>query len=208
MTSKFSFSANPLIKFLDKEPKDFTKADIIRFITEHEIEMVNFRYCGADGRLKTLNFTFSSLEHLDSILSTGERVDGSSLFPFIQAGASDLYVIPRFRTAFLNPFSTIPAVDILCSYFTKDGTPLDIAPENTLRKAHKALRDVTGMDYEVMGELEYYVIMDKEETFATEDQRGYHESSPYNKSESFRTACMRMITQAGGLIKYGHSEVG
>lgn len=208
MISKFSFSANPLVKFLDKEPKDFTKADIIRFITENDIEMVNFRYCGADGRLKTLNFTFSSVDHLDSILSTGERVDGSSLFSFIEAGASDLYVIPRFRTAFLNPFSTIPAVDILCSYFTKDGIPLDIAPENTLRKAHKALKEVTGFDYEVMGELEYYVIMEKEETFLTENQRGYHESSPYNKSESFRTACMRMITQAGGLIKYGHSEVG
>lgn len=208
MSSKFNYSANPLVSFLEKEPKNFTKADIIRFITENDIEMVNFRYCGADGRLKTLNFTFSSLEHLDSILSTGERVDGSSLFTFIEAGASDLYVIPRFSTAFLNPFSTIPAVDILCRYFNKDGEPLEIAPENTLRKAHKALREVTGFDYEVMGELEYYVITEKEDTFITENQRGYHESSPYNKSESFRTACMRMITQTGGLIKYGHSEVG
>lgn len=208
MQSKFNYSANPLVKFLGKESKDFTKNDIIRFVTENGIEMINFRYCGADGRLKTLNFTYSSLEHLDTILSTGERVDGSSLFSFIEAGSSDLYVIPRFRTAFLNPFSETPAIDILCSYFTKDGEPLESAPENTLRKAHKALREVTGLDYEVMGELEYYVIMDKNDTFMTENQRGYHESSPYNKSEFFRTECMRMITMAGGLIKYGHSEVG
>lgn len=208
MDTKFCFSANPLVQFLEKEPKNFTKNDIIRYITENGIEMVNFRYCGGDGRLKTLNFTFSSIDHLDSILSTGERVDGSSLFTFIEAGSSDLYVIPRFRTAFLNPFSDVPAVDILCSFFTKDGEPLESAPENTLRKAHKALKEVTGFDYEVMGELEYYVISDKPDKFLTENQRGYHESSPYNNSEYFRSACMRMITQTGGLIKYGHSEVG
>ncbi len=208
MDLNLNYSANPLVKYLGKEQKDFTKADIIKFIAENGIEMINFRYCGADGRLKTLNFTFSSLEHLDLILSSGERVDGSSLFPYIEAGSSDLYVIPRFRTAFLNPFSTIPAIDILCSYFTKDGLPLESAPEYTLQKAHKTLKEVTGFNYEVMGELEYYIIMEGEDKFMSENQRGYHESSPYNKSEGFRSDCMRMITQTGGLIKYGHSEVG
>ncbi len=208
MESNFNFSANPMVKFLNKEQKNFTKSDIIRYIAENGIEMVNFRYCGADGRLKTLNFTFSSIEHLDVILSSGERVDGSSLFPYIEAGSSDLYVMPRFRTAFLNPFSSIPAVDILCSYFTKDGLPLESAPEHTLLKAHNALKEVTGFNYEVMGELEFYIIMEGENKYITENQRGYHESSPYNKSEGFRSECMRMITQTGGLIKYGHSEVG
>ena len=104
------------MKFLNKPQKEFTKADIIRYVTKNDIEMINFRYAGADGRLKTLNFIINSLEHLDSILTYGERVDGSSLFPYIQAGSSDLYVIPRYRTAFLNPFSDIPALDILCSY--------------------------------------------------------------------------------------------
>ncbi len=180
MESNFKFSANPMVKFLNKEQKNFTKEDIINYVMENNIEIINFRYCGADGRLKCLNFTFSSIEHLDAILSSGERVDGSSLFPYIEAGSSDLYVIPRFRTAFVNPFSTIPAIDILCSYFTKDGVPLESAPEYTLVKAHNALREVTGHRYEVMGELEYYIIMDGEDKFITDNQRGYHESSPYN----------------------------
>ena len=62
--------------------------------------MVNFMYPAADGRLKTLNFIINDLAYLETILTNGERVDGSSLFPFISAGSSDLYVIPRFRTAF------------------------------------------------------------------------------------------------------------
>lgn len=56
--------------------------------------MVNFMYPAADGRLKTLNFAINNAAYLDAILTCGERVDGSSLFPFIEAGSSDLYVIP------------------------------------------------------------------------------------------------------------------
>lgn len=208
MENEYSLNPNPLVQYLQKNQQDFTKADLIRYIIENHIEMINFRYIGADGRLKTLNFVISSLQHLESILTYGERVDGSSLFPYIEAGASDLYVIPRYRTAFLNPFSEIPAIDLLCSYYTKEGKPLESAPEYTLRKAHEEFRKVTGMEFQAMGELEYYVISEKEELFETEDQKGYHESTPFCKWADFRCECMRAIAKTGGQIKYGHSEVG
>ena len=52
---------------------------------------------------------------------------------------------------------------MLCSYFDKDGKPLESLPEYTLHKACKAFRDVTGMEFEAMGELEYYVIAPSDE---------------------------------------------
>lgn len=208
MNKNIELNPNPIVKFVGKPAREFTKQDIINFVVNNGVEMINLRYSGADGRLKTLNFIINDLEHLDLVLSTGERVDGSSLFPFVDADCSDLYVVPRFGTAFVNPFASVPTIDLLCSYFTKDGVPLESAPENVLRKAHRALKEVTGMEYEVMGELEYYVITDSEETFNIPDQRGYHESAPFNKTEQFRAEVMQMIAQAGGLIKYGHSEVG
>ena len=88
---------NRLVQFLQKPMREFTKADILKVIEEFEIEMIKFRYMANDGRLKTLNFVINSMEHADEILTSGERVDGSSLFPFLEAGSSDLYVIPRFR---------------------------------------------------------------------------------------------------------------
>ena len=97
---------------------------------------------------------------------------------------------------------------MLCSFFNKDGEPLESSPEYTLHKASKAFTDVTGMQFEAMGELEYYVIADEEDLFPATDQRGYHESGPYAKFNQFRTQCMQYIAQAGGQIKYGHSEVG
>jgi len=199
---------NPLVSFIGKTKGDFTKADLIHYIEQRNIEMINFRYAGGDGRLKTLNFIIQNKKHLDYLLSGGERVDGSSLFPNIEASASDLYVIPEFRTAFVNPFSKVPSIDILCSYFNKEGDPLESSPEYILKKAHRALKEKTGLSFEVMGELEYYIISKKEEVFLADNQKGYHESSPFGKWEALRTEAMRLITQAGGNIKYGHSEVG
>ncbi|TSA28982.1 MAG: glutamine synthetase [Bacteroidetes bacterium] len=209
MNDAVVLNPNPLIRYLDKPSDDFTRADLIRFAEANGIQMVNFRYAGADGRLKTLNFIIKSREHLDAVLSAGERVDGSSLFPyFVEPGSSDLYVIPRYRTAFLNPFSEIPALDILCSYYDKDGNPFESSPEYIMRKAHQELKSATGLDFEVMGELEYYVISEKDPLYEAADQRGYHESSPFCKWEGLRTEAMRAIASCGGTIKYGHSEVG
>jgi glutamine synthetase len=207
--SPTDLNPNPLIRFLDKPSDDFTRDDLIRFIEANGVGMVNFRYAGEDGRLKTLGFVIKSRHHLHNLLTAGERVDGSSLFPhYVEAGSSDLYVIPRFRTAFLNPFTEVPTVDILCSYYDKDGLPFSNSPDYILRKSHEVLKKRTGLSFMVMGELEYYIISEQDSLFETPDQRGYHESSPFCKWESLRAEAMMAIAQCGGYIKYGHSEVG
>ena len=208
MNQELLMNPNCLVAALEKPAAEFTKADIISFIQKNNIRMLNFMYPAADGRLKTLNFVINNAAYLDAILTCGERVDGSSLFPFIEAGSSDLYVVPRFRTAFVDPFAEIPTLSMLCSFFNKDGEPLESSPEHTLHKACKAFTDVTGMEFQAMGELEYYVISPDTGMFQATDQRGYHESAPYAKFNDFRTQCMSYIAQTGGQIKYGHSEVG
>ena len=201
-------SANPIVKALKKPCEKFTTEDIKSYIKKNDIQHVNFMYAGGDGRLKTLNFIINDADYLDEILTCGERVDGSSLFSYIEASSSDLYVVPRYASAFMDPFATLPTLCLLCSFFNKDGEPLESSPEYTLHKACKAFKKETGMEFEAMGELEYYVIADDPKVFPAVDQKGYHESAPFAKFNEFRQQCMLYIAQAGGLIKYGHSEVG
>lgn len=208
METQFNFSPNPLEKFLKKEPLQFTREDIISYMTAHDIRLLNFRYPGEDGRLKTLNFAVHSVDHLNKILTFGERVDGSSLFSFMETGSSDLYVVPRYHTAFLNPFSEIPSLEILCSFFDHTGNLLELAPENILRNAYQYFCNSTGLDVQMLGELEYYVNSATDSLFQATDQRGYHESEPFAKFEWMRKEALRLIAECGGHIKYGHSEVG
>ena len=85
---ELKLNPNRLVQFLEKPMAEFTKADILKVIEEFEIEMIKFRYMANDGRLKTLNFVINSLEHADEVLTSGERVDGSSLFPILEAAAA------------------------------------------------------------------------------------------------------------------------
>ncbi|MFZ2957117.1 MAG: glutamine synthetase family protein [Candidatus Ozemobacteraceae bacterium] len=208
MDSQTSLNPNKLVRFLDKMPEDFTKKDILHFIEKNEIKMVNFRYVGGDGKLKMLNFVVNDRKYLEKIFSCGERVDGSSLFSYIDPSSSDLYVVPRYRTAFVNPFTEVPTLDVLCSYYDKHGKALSIAPENILKKAHASLKEKTGMQLEALGELEFYLSSELDKIFTITPQKGYHESHPFAKWELIRTEAMKLISEMGGRIKYGHSEVG
>jgi glutamine synthetase len=210
MTKKILTNTNDLVVFLGKEPEQFTKADIIDFIIKNKIEFVNFMYFATDHKLKTLNFVITNEEYLNSILTFGERVDGSSLFPYIEANNSDMYVLPRFCTAFVDPFAVRPTLCMLCSFFDRNGNLLETSSEYTMQKADRSFTEQTGMTFEAMVELEYYVIgqVETSDAFAVPNQKGYHESSPYARFNEFRKECMAHIARVGGTIKYGHNEVG
>jgi glutamine synthetase len=206
--SDILMNQNEMVQYLKKQSKDFTREDIIKFIEARGIAMLNFRYVADDGKLKALNFVPFNRDHLESILTAGERVDGSSLFSFIESGASDLYVIPRYRTAFVNPFTEIPTLEILCSFYNNDGKPLESAPEYILKKAYSRFTKNTGFTFKAFGELEYYIKSYHEDLYPLVDQKGYHQSKPFAKFEDLRIEALELCAKAGCRIKYGHSEVG
>ncbi|MBQ1751744.1 MAG: glutamine synthetase [Bacteroidales bacterium] len=209
MDKRIILCPNEVVAHIQKLPEQITRDDLLNFISEKGIRMIDFMYPAEDGRVKTLNFCVNSLDYAETVLTEGERVDGSSLFPtFVEAGNSDLYVIPRYRTAFMDPFTEIPTLCFLCSFYDKNGDPFECAPYHTLMRAEDAFYASTGLTFEAMGELEYYVITESDGLFPATDQKGYHESEPFAKLNDFRRECMDHIAKTGGQIKYGHSEVG
>lgn len=208
MESDIALNPNKVVKALGKLAADFTRQDIMRFIECNDIRMLNFRYVAGDGRLKKLNFVINNKKHLEKILSMGERVDGSSLFPFVAAESSDLYVVPKFRTTFVNPFTEVPTIDIICSFFDNQGNPLESAPEYVLQKAQRSLKARTGLTMEALGELEYYLFSSLDPIYPIVQQKGYHESHPFAKWGLVRREAMQVLSEMGCSIKYGHAEVG
>ena len=74
MDPRIELNPNEVVAFLRKMPQDFTRDDMIRFIREKGIRMVDFMYPAEDGRVKTLNFTVNNLAYAETILTEGERV--------------------------------------------------------------------------------------------------------------------------------------
>ncbi len=201
--------SNPISIITGKDPKDFTRDDIIKVILEKKIERLSFHYTGIDGKIKELRIPITNRQQAEMVLTDGERVDGSSLFKgIVDPGKSDLYVVPVYKTAFLNPFVD-NSLDFICRFVDKDGNLANFAPDNILLNAANLFRSETGMELQALGELEFFLLYNEEDIlFPAQKQKGYHAAAPFVKTGKVLTEMLRYITQLCGHVKYAHHEVG
>lgn len=200
---------NPLARLLDKPRHEFTREDMIHVIEQKQLERITFHYTALDGKLKELKIPIAERIQAERILADGERVDGSSLFQgLVDVAVSDLYVVPVYKTAFLNPFDP-GSLDFVCRYLTHDGRLAPYTLDNILLKAYQRFREKTGLDLYAMGEPEFFLLSNPgHNLYATARQRGYHTASPFNKTGDIINEMVNYITQISGAVKYAHSEVG
>jgi len=192
---KFSFSQNE---------------EVVKFVSNNNIKIANLCHIPEDGRLKTLSFSTTDKKQLLEVLNFGERVDGSSLFSFFEPGRSDIYIKPRIGRVFINPFATVPTLNIMCDYLDEKGKPLNIAPVNVLKRAEKKLHSSVDFELKAMCELEFYVMsrLETEMLFAGMADKNYHDSAPFARFEGVRNEVMIAMANVGIATKYGHSEAG
>ncbi|MFA5011515.1 MAG: glutamine synthetase family protein [Ignavibacteria bacterium] len=200
---------SPLSKILDKPKEDFTREDLLKVIEEKQIETIRFHYIALDGKLKELRIPLPDRKNAEIVLTEGERVDGSSLFKgLVDSGLSDLYVVPVYKTAFLNPFNST-SLDLVCRYVTANGELAPFTPDNILHKAANLFKKNTGIELHALGELEFYLMFNPiNNMYFPPKQQGYHASGPYLKSGKILSDMLRIITHIAGQVKYAHSEVG
>lgn len=200
---------NPIERIADKPRADFTPDDLLRVIEEKQIERVTFHYTGLDGKYKELRLPVGSARRAERVLAEGERVDGSSLFRgLVDVACSDLYVVPVYESAFLNPFAD-HSLDFTCRFLDREGNLAEFAPDSVLHKASALFQKSTGLEFNALGELEFFVLRDCPAPFySAPRQRGYHESSPYVKSGAMIDEVIHHLSQITGAVKYAHSEVG
>ncbi len=208
MTDKLALT-NPLTRFLDKEPADFCRADLLKVVQEYGIERFSFHYTGMDNQLKELKLPFCDLGHAERILAAGERVDGSSLFKgLMDASSSDLYVVPRYRTAFISPFDS-GSLDFMCRFLDANGNRAPFTPDNVLTLAHNRFKKNTGCEFHALGEIEFFLIGEGGPgLFNPPRQTGYHASAPFFSFGGVVDEMVRHISRITGALKYAHAEVG
>ncbi len=200
---------NPVSLLLDKPASEFTRADILKVIEGRQIERITFHYTAIDGKLKELTVPAADRYHLESVLAEGERVDGSSLFKgMVDMSLSDLYVVPKYSSAFFNPFDE-GSLDLICRYLTKEGTPAPFTPDSILARAAALFRKSSGLELNALGELEFFLLTSPaDRSYPVEAHRGYHGSAPFSKSGPILHEMIGHITRVTGAVKYAHCENG
>lgn len=200
---------NPITILTGKPREEFIREDFIKVVLEKGIERITFHYTANDGKLKEVKIPITSRKQIELVLTEGERVDGSSLFKgMVDTGKSDLYIVPDYKTAFLNPFDD-KSLDFICRFIDKDGHRAPFAPDNILHNAKELLLNSTGLELYALGEIEFYLIGKPENnTYPMPSQQGYHNTSPFSKTGHIVNEMIRYISQIFGNVKYAHNEVG
>ncbi len=198
----------PLVRRLRKPPEQWQRRDLVELCLADGIRVLNFRYPSFDGKLRELRLPVADASYLERILAAGERVDGSSLFPgLFPTGASDLYAVPVYRWAFLDPWAP-DELHVVCRFADADGAPA-ATPDNLLAAVASDLTRQSGLELWALAELELYLILERrDERFTGRAQRNYHQSTPYLHGRAIADELLRRAAEITGRVKYAHAEVG
>ncbi len=197
---------NFIAQTLEKKPENICKKDILDYIKNNKIKILNLCYIGSNSRLNSVSFSTFDISYIDAILSRGERI--ASVFLNKDVDSEESYIVPKYKTAFLNPFSKDATLNILCSCFNKNGELSPYAPSTVLEKAAIRFTEKTGLTIKAAGELEYFVIYPNSYDLFKTNIKQYHSTSPFTVWEDMRNETMNILKSFGMSIKYAHSECG
>ncbi|MBM3286548.1 MAG: glutamine synthetase [Candidatus Eisenbacteria bacterium] len=180
------------------------KQDLLRYVTEHDVKIINLWFVDIQGMLKSIGITPSQLEE---ILEEGLGFDGSSVEGFARIYESDLIAVPDLRT-----FQPLPwrvdghlSARMICDIMNPDRTPYAGDPRHVLRRNLARAKDL-GFDFNVGPELEYFYLKSPELADAV-DSAGYFDLIPDDLGTELRHHTIEALQSMGIDVEAGHHEV-
>jgi len=87
--------------------------DLLKVIKDNKVEMIDLRFTDIPGLWQHFSVPPRAFDH-DAIVD-GVGFDGSSIRGFQEIQESDMLVVPDPATAFLDPFSEVPTLVVICT---------------------------------------------------------------------------------------------
>ncbi|HEU0008141.1 MAG TPA: glutamine synthetase beta-grasp domain-containing protein, partial [Terriglobia bacterium] len=137
-----------------------TPKELVKYVKDKGIKIIDFRFVDMPGLWQHFSMTSGELE--ESMFEEGVGFDGSSIRGFQQIQESDMLLIPDASSAYVEPFSSYPQLDIICN--VKDPVtlqPYTRDPRYIAQKAENYLKSTGIGDTAYFGpEPEFFVFDD------------------------------------------------
>ncbi|PYV91146.1 MAG: type I glutamate--ammonia ligase [Acidobacteria bacterium] len=137
-----------------------TPKELIKFVKDKNIKIIDLRFVDLPGLWQHFAITVSELN--EDMFEEGVGFDGSSIRGFQKIQESDMLLIPDAASAFVDPFTTVPTLDIICN--VKDPVtlqPYSRDPRYIAQKAENYLKSTGIGDTVYFGpEPEFFVLDD------------------------------------------------
>jgi len=209
--------------------------ELRQFLESEKIQAVDLRFADHLGEWHHVTVPASSVD--EKLLAEGVGFDGGSVgFGSVKSG--DMSIIPDLRTAFVDPFPSVPTLCLICDIVEADTRePVNADPRCIARRAEEYLKSSGIASESIWGpEFEFYLfdrarfaadgalmlvdlfsaethpILDggiaAHEGFQISHQRGYHVIPPLDGLSDWRSELMELLEETGIPIRYHHHEVG
>ncbi len=207
--------------------------DIVKFIKDNDIKMVDFKMVDINGQFR--HVTIPAYSFSEETMEKGIGFDASN-YGYAVVEKSDMVFIPDPDTAMIDPFCEVPTLTMSGNAMIIDSPanrPLAQYPRNIVLAAEKFMRD-SGVADEmfILPEFEFYlfdqvgwevqpdsisVCLDAKQSYwnsfeqglghIVPKQKAYHIAKPYDTSYECRSEMCLLMEQAGIKVKYHHPEV-
>ena len=213
-----------------------TSKEVLAFAKKNKVEIVDLKFIDLPGLWQ--HFSISTNEFTEDLFEEGIGFDGSSIRGFQTIDESDMLLFPDPDSAFLDPFSALPTLNLICN--VKDpvtGEPYSRDPRYVAQKAEKYLKSTGIADTSYWGpEIEFYIFdnirfdqsynhgfyyIDSEEGFWNSGngekpnlgykpryKEGYFPVPPMDHLQDIRSEMLRTMEKCGVVVEIHHHEVG
>ena len=213
-----------------------TPNEVLALCREKDVKAVDFRFTDFPGHWQ--HFTVPVDQVDQTTFQNGLGFDGSSIRGWQAINESDMLVMPQAETAFLDPFTTLPTLAMICNIqdpitgedYTRD-------PRNVARKAVSYLSSTGIADTAFFGpEAEFFIFDDvrfeqtanqgfyfidsiegqwnrgKQEgpnlSNKLRHKEGYFPVPPADQMMDIRNEMMQVMVESGLIVECQHHEVG
>jgi glutamine synthetase len=134
-------------------------AKLQELIQKHNIKIVDFRFTDLPGLWQ--HFSVTTDEVNEGLFQEGIGFDGSSIRGFQEIQESDMILMPDADTAFIDPFSSIPTLCVICDVLEPGLKPYTRSPRYIAQKAEIYLKSTGIADTAYFGPEPEFFIFDE-----------------------------------------------
>jgi glutamine synthetase len=180
------------------------REDLLRFVREKDVKIINLWFTDILGMLKSFGITPSQLEEA---LDEGLGFDGSSVEGFARIYESDLIAAPDISTFQLQPWRVDGQLHarMVCDIRNPDGTPYAGDPRHVLRRNLARAKEL-GFELNVGPELEYFYLKGHDDPQVL-DHAGYFDLVPDDLGTQLRHRTIQALHAMEIDVEVGHHEV-
>ena len=164
-----------------------TPKEVLTFCREKGVKAVDLRFMDFPGLWQHFTIPVSKLE--EDVFEDGLGFDGSSIRGWQAINESDMLVVPQADTAFLDPFTELPTLVMICNIQDPlTGEEYSRDPRNVARKATHYLKSTGIADTCYIGPEAEFFVFDNVRFDQNSHEGFYHidsEEGEWNRGKAF-----------------------